>query len=387
MHRYLDCTGCAGFTADKDLVDVGATTLVDFDEDGIGGQFLAAAGIESLDADRLPGYVAWLPDRRITLPRDPAAWRPMAPRRWATVPCTANSGGSWTSWPKFSRAARRGARLPIRGPLTPFALSSRRTRATPLGAYLRWTIADLLRACGLRNDQPLVALLSMLIEDTVHGAINSAPLINAALGITIRGAGLTRARGGMRGFWMTLLRRYRAIGGQFRASCAVDESKAERIDLSFTRLPDRSRPDRSSPQFRRTSSRASRRHPFASGWRFTCGATRRRWVARLPSVWACPNGKSPADFHPSSTDARLRSSAGQWKQHVHLGLRRTISDAPAGWRSVVISTHCELAPWENLSAAEYAKKNATPVIGSSPWLAASIRTLRCRRWLSKRQRH
>ena len=61
----------------------------------------------------------------------------------------------------------------------------------------------------------------MLVEDTVHGTVADAPLINAALGITIRGAGLTRSRGGMRGFWQRFVARYRAIGGELRVGCPV----------------------------------------------------------------------------------------------------------------------------------------------------------------------
>lgn len=53
----------------------------------------------------------------------------------------------------------------------------------------------------------------MLVEDTVHSTVDRAPLINAALGVTIRGAGLTRADGGMRGFWRRFLAHYRGMGG------------------------------------------------------------------------------------------------------------------------------------------------------------------------------
>ena len=102
----------------------------------------------------------------------------------------------------FWRASRRGVKLPVRG----LADAIRAARAVGPGGlllvrYLGWTVADALRAHGLENDRPLVGLLAMLVEDTVHGSVAEAPLINAALGITIRGAGLTRPRGGMRGFW------------------------------------------------------------------------------------------------------------------------------------------------------------------------------------------
>ena len=55
-----------------------------------------------------------------------------------------------------------------------------------------------------------------LAADMAQLLIIEAPLINAALGITIRGAGLTRARGGMRGFWHGLIARYRHLGGELR---------------------------------------------------------------------------------------------------------------------------------------------------------------------------
>jgi phytoene dehydrogenase-like protein len=61
----------------------------------------------------------------------------------------------------------------------------------------------------------------MLVEDTVHASVDDAPLINSALGITIRGAGLTRHSGGMHGFWRTLVTRYRGAGGRLHAGCAV----------------------------------------------------------------------------------------------------------------------------------------------------------------------
>src|SRR5829696_1179191 len=68
--------GCAGYFRHKGFsFDVGATTLVDFEPGGVGGEFLAAVGLGELDGERLPGYVAWLPDRVVTLHRDQRLWR------------------------------------------------------------------------------------------------------------------------------------------------------------------------------------------------------------------------------------------------------------------------------------------------------------------------
>src|SRR5436190_19962846 len=63
--------GCAGFFRRKGFAfDVGATTLVDFSSGGVGGELLTAIGMGDFAAEELPGYVAWLPDRRVTLFRD-----------------------------------------------------------------------------------------------------------------------------------------------------------------------------------------------------------------------------------------------------------------------------------------------------------------------------
>src|SRR5947209_16164407 len=66
--------GCAGYFRRRGFAfDVGATTLVDFRE-GVGGQLLAEVGMPTLEGEALPGYVAWLPDRVVTLLRDQGAW-------------------------------------------------------------------------------------------------------------------------------------------------------------------------------------------------------------------------------------------------------------------------------------------------------------------------
>jgi C-3',4' desaturase CrtD len=216
--------GCAGFFRRRDFAfDVGATTLVDFEPGGVGGELLADTGMSPPEGEALPGYVAWLPDRTVTLYRDAPAWHierlrllgdsPAHHRFWRWMDRLAAV---------FWRASRNGVRLPIHN----FADVLRAVRCMgllhlPLTRYLRWTMGDALRHCGLRDDRPLVGLLSMLLEDTVHAHIDDAPLLNGALGITIRGAGLTRARGGMYGFWRRFVAHYRYLGGVLRVGCPV----------------------------------------------------------------------------------------------------------------------------------------------------------------------
>src|SRR5438034_10543447 len=67
--------GCAGFFRRNGFAfDVGATTLVDFEPGGVGGELLTAIGMPSIEGEALPGYRVWLPDRTLTLYRDPSAW-------------------------------------------------------------------------------------------------------------------------------------------------------------------------------------------------------------------------------------------------------------------------------------------------------------------------
>ena len=67
--------GCAGFFRRCGFsFDVGATTLVDFEPGGVGGEMLEEIGMDPVRGEALPGYIAWLPDRCVTLHRDRRLW-------------------------------------------------------------------------------------------------------------------------------------------------------------------------------------------------------------------------------------------------------------------------------------------------------------------------
>jgi phytoene dehydrogenase-like protein len=216
--------GCAGYYRKRGFsFDVGATTLVDFAPGGVGAELLESVGIASVDAQELPGYRALLPDREVVLYRDQAAWHA---ERLRVLGDTEQHRRFWVLLDRlaetFWRASRSGVRMPVRAPAD--ALHDLRAigfAGVPLVRYLTWTVGDALRRYALRDDVPLVGLLGMLVEDTVHASVDGAPLINAALGITIRGTGLSRPAGGMHGFWRVLVARYREVGGRLRAGCEV----------------------------------------------------------------------------------------------------------------------------------------------------------------------
>jgi C-3',4' desaturase CrtD len=350
--------GCAGFFQRKGFsFDVGATTLVDFEAGGVGGELLESVGMPPLDGEHLPGYVAWLPDRVLTLHRAPDLW---ARERLRALGDTPAHLALWRLLDQlasvFWRASRAGVKLPIRS----WGDVVRATKALGLGnlhlaRYVRWTLGDALHAHGLQHDRPLVGLLSMLVEDTVHSTVCEAPLINAALGITIRGAGLTRSPGGMRGFWRRIVSHYRGLGGVLRVGCRV-----ERVE------------------------------GFAGDFRVL---TRRGTVAARQVVGAVPAGLAAQLGPPEVNEALrpyLRRDAGAqggavvvflgvpehevsnqaFTHHqlvydyerplgdgnnmfVSVSSAGDLESAPAGHRAVMISTHCELAPWEQLAPDEY----------------------------------
>ena len=166
--------GCAGYFRRRGFsFDVGATTLVDFEPGGVGGELLESVGLPAVVGENLPGYVAWLPDRVVTLRRDPNAWGQERLRSLGDSPA---HRAFWQLIDRlaavFWRASRRGARLPIKGARElSLAVRSIGPRDLLLVRYLGWTMGDALRAHGLRGERPLVGLLSMLIEDTLlrHG--------------------------------------------------------------------------------------------------------------------------------------------------------------------------------------------------------------------------
>jgi C-3',4' desaturase CrtD len=354
--------GCAGYYRKQGFsFDVGATTLVDFSPGGVGAELLESVGIGSVDALELPGYRAFLPDREVMLHRDQAAWHA---ERLRMLGDTVQHQRFWALLDRlaetFWRASRSGVRLPVRTAAD--ALHDLRAiglAGVPLSRYLTWTVGDALRRYGLRDDVPLVGLLAMLIEDTVHATVDSAPLINAALGITIRGAGLSRAAGGMHGFWRVLVARYREIGGRLRAGCEVSSVDGAPGGYRITT---------------RLGAIGARRVVCA-----VPAATTERVCAGLPVArrlrpflerdaqamgGACvvflgvPEAEvaSQEFTHHQLLHAYGRPLGDGNNMFVSVSTPGDTASAPAGYRAVTISTHTDLADWARLDANEYSQR-------------------------------
>jgi C-3',4' desaturase CrtD len=356
--------GCAGYYRRRGFsFDVGATTLVDFEPGGVGAELLDAVGLPPLNGERLPGYVAWLPDRVLTLHRDQERWHA---ERLRVFGATRSHQRFWELLDHladvFWSASRAGVRMPIRS--TADAIRDVRAigvRNIPLVRHLNHTLGDALRHHGLRDQDALVGLLGMLVEDTVHSTVDRAPLINAALGITIRGAGLTRHRGGMHGFWRTLVRHYRDLGGDLRVGCAVAQvtGSAGRFVVHTSRGPIEAEavvsalPAATTADLAATLPIANRLRPYVARDEPDLGGA-------LVVTLGVPEG-NVADrqftHHQVLTDYGRPLGDGN-NMFVSVSSPGDLDSAPAGHRAVMISTHTDLAAWEGLSDAGYAARKS-----------------------------
>ncbi|MEO7715962.1 MAG: NAD(P)/FAD-dependent oxidoreductase [Capsulimonas sp.] len=355
--------GCAGyFRRNGFSFDVGATTLVDFGVGGVGGELLSLVGLNTLEGEVLAGYTAWLPDRTVMLHRDPDLW---AAERLRVFGDTEAHCRFWAFLDRlaavFWAASRAGAQLPLRN-LDDILLAIRATglRNVPLARHLGRTMGDALKSYGLREDRALVGLLSILIEDTVHSSLDSAPLINAALGVTIRGAGLTRARGGMAGFWKQFAARYAALGGEFRGGCCVESIK--RNGASY-RVQTRSE----TLEARRVVCAV----PAEIAARLGPGEVTRRLSPYLKRDAGSYGGAvavylgvpdSEVSSHEFTHHQLLQDYSGKLgngnNMFISVSASGDTDSAPAGSRAVMISTHCDLDGWIGLSPEEYSRQKA-----------------------------
>ena len=250
--------GCAGYFRRRGFsFDVGATTLVDFEPGGVGAELLTAVGVPDLDGEALPGYRAWLPDRTLTLHRDPAA---------------------------------------------------------------------------------------------------RAPRANAALGITIRGAGLTRHRGGMHGFWRALVSRYRELGGALWLCCPVERVTGDRDGYTVrTRRGTLTAgqvvsalPAASTAAITAGTAIAARLRLFLTRDRESLGGA----AVVFLGVPEDEVAGQPLTHHQFLQDYRRPLGAGN-NMFVSVSAPGDTDSAPPGHRAVMISTHAELADWTGLREAEY----------------------------------
>jgi C-3',4' desaturase CrtD len=349
--------GCAGYYRKRGFsFDVGATTMVDFEPGGVGAELLDGVGMDPVPGEPLPGYAAWLPDRNVTLYRDTQAWHRERLRALGDTP---QHRAFWSRLDRIAQvfwdASRSGVRLPLRRPSDAVHnLKALGPRNLPLVRYMNATLGDALARHGLREDDPLVGLLSMLVEDTVHSTVDKAPLINAALGVTIRGAGLTRAVGGMRGFWRLFTAHYRGMGGQLRVGCQVERVRGHagafevhtrrgivHAEQVVSALP-------AETTARVVPALVRRLRPYVERDEHDLGG------AIVVFLGVPEDEVASQEFtHHQLLQGYGRPLGDGNNMFVSVSAPGDTESAPSGHRAVMISTHTELHAWERLTSAEY----------------------------------
>jgi len=224
LEQHHSVGGCAGsYEREGFRFDVGATTLVDFVPEGVGGQLLSTVGFDRPPIEIQEAYELWLPDRTVTLYRDQEQWA--AERRQKLGDDEAHLA-FYDFVDDLSARLWKLTRTDVKMPIQSVGDAIRNASAVglcdlPLVRYLRWTMADALRAHDVYGEEALRQTIAMLVEDTVHAPIEEAPLLNAVLGMTIRRTGLGRPKGGMYGFWDSFVDQYTDMGGRVETGRTV----------------------------------------------------------------------------------------------------------------------------------------------------------------------
>lgn len=214
--------GSAGyFDWDGVRFNAGATVVAGLWEGGIHRWVLDHIGA-SVDSSLVAGILAHLPDAQVEVAHDPARFRESVHHAFPQLGVRGD---------RFLQLQQSLADTiwhltegqPI---LPPLGLRDWLHDATLLGRrpwsalpWLHRTGHALLEAAGIGRvpeDQRFVALLNMLLQDTVQTTIDAAPALNCALGLDIYRRGVRHCRGGMAALHAAHLDRFVALGGDLR---------------------------------------------------------------------------------------------------------------------------------------------------------------------------
>ncbi|EJN58800.1 phytoene desaturase family protein [Halogranum rubrum] len=361
LEQHDHIGGCAGYyRRDGFTFDVGATTLVDFQPGGVGGQLLDEIGLEPPQIEIQDAYDVWLPDRTVRLYHDQAAWQEERRDKLGDDERHLEFYAflddlSETLW----KATRGDVKMPIQG-LGDVLRNGRAIGVTnaPLLRYLRWSMADALRAFDVYDETPLRNLFAMLVEDTVHSTLEEAPLLNAVLGTTIRWTGIGRATGGMFGFWQAFEDRYEELGGSVETNRTVSEVTGTDGDFSLSTETTEYRAAQVVSTVPVTVTNEIAAPVVGDTLDEYATMVRRHEGSAIMVFLGVP--EEEVDDHDVTHHQLLADYDSPLEDGNNMFVSVSASgdrvSAPGGHRAVMISTHCDVEPWQALDRETYERK-------------------------------
>ena len=363
LERHDRIGGCAGYhRQDGFAFDVGATTLVDFRPEGVGGQLLEGIGFDPPPIDIQDAYELRLPDRTVTLYHDQGEWERERLRTFGDDGAHRRfyrflDGLSETLW----ELTGTDVKLPVQG-IGDLLANARAVGLADIGLvrYLRWTMEDALTRYDVSDDDALRKAIAMLVEDTVHSTLEEAPLLNSILGITIRRAGLGRATGGMYGFWTAFEDHYADMGGTVRTGETVTDVTGSRG--SFRVSTDRGR-YRAAQVVSAVPIELTRRiaptvvEDRVDGYVETLRDHEGSAAVVFLGVPEAEVAGREHTHHQILLDYDEPLGNGN-NMFVSVSAPGDTVSAPEGHRAVMLTTHCEVGPWQGLDEATYERRKA-----------------------------
>lgn len=364
LEQHDHVGGCAGYyRQDGFAFDVGATTLVDFEPGGVGGQFLDRIGFDPPEIEIQDAYRLWLPDRTATLYHDQSKWET---ERRETFGDSQAHREFYAFLDRLTATLWELTRADVKLPMQGVGDLYRNVRAVGLTdvalvRYLRWTMADALREFGVYDDLALRRAIAMLVEDTVHSSIENAPLLNATLGMSIRKAGLGRATGGMYGFWTAFRDHYETMGGTVETNRTVTRVTGSAGAFHLTTDDDQFMAEQVVSTVPITLT--ARLAPDIVGDRLDDHVEMVREHEGGAVVVFLGVPASEVDereiTHHQILESYHEPLGGGNNMFVSVSAPDDDVSAPAGYRAVILSTHCEVEPWQGLEESAYDRRKRT----------------------------
>jgi C-3',4' desaturase CrtD len=362
--------GCAGYFFHKGYTfDAGATVLMGLDPAGLHSFVYDRLGVAPPPATLIERVDAHLPDRVVSIFHDAERWTRERVEKFA---CDAEEARRLRAfWRRVDETAdamwRATAKLPVL-PLRRLSdvlanlplLSPDALRAAPL---VFSTVADLLRRHRLDENRPLRAFLDGLLLITTQETAARSPFLNGAAGLDIYRHGIRRARGGMKSFIASHVAAYRDAGGTFKRRQPV--VAIERIG----------------PEYRVVTERgliATGRCVVANVpvWNVAqlVGAEAARGLAgplrKAGTGWGAMTlyvgvqaAAIPADAPLNCQILQDYDAAFEDGNSCFVSLSEPDDrlSAPAGRRTLNVSTHTRIENWRGLTPEDYAARRATVV--------------------------